>query len=155
MQQQSSNLQRRAKWYTHYKWIYFARGSYGICISFRNVLPKCHKNENDRWGLIMMVIFHCLTPATKTFHMSKTLCVCEVVLSFRDILGVCNLYWPNRPISQIPECYCAISQYATFVPEMCTCVHISVTKWCIVGYLSDALWDLWEGSTTSITVVSY
>ena len=33
-----------------------------------------------------------------------------------------------------------------FVTEMCTCVHISVTKWCIVGYLSDALWDLWGGS---------
>ena len=25
-------------------------------------------------------------------------------------------------------------------------VHISVTKWCIVGYSSDALWDLWDGS---------
>ena len=33
-----------------------------------------------------------------------------------------------------------------FVTEMCTYVHISVTKWCIVGYLSDALWDLWVGS---------
>ena len=33
-----------------------------------------------------------------------------------------------------------------FVTEMCTCVHISVTKWCIVGYLSDAFWDLWDGS---------
>ena len=32
-----------------------------------------------------------------------------------------------------------------FVTEMCTCVHISVTKWCIVGYLSNALWDLWNG----------
>ena len=33
-----------------------------------------------------------------------------------------------------------------FVTEMCTCVHISVTNWCIVGYLLDALWDLWDGS---------
>ena len=29
---------------------------------------------------------------------------------------------------------------------MCTCVHISVTKWCIVGYWSGALWDLWNVS---------
>ena len=36
-----------------------------------------------------------------------------------------------------------------FVTEMCTCVHISVTKWCIVGYLYDALWDLWNGSIES------
>ena len=33
-----------------------------------------------------------------------------------------------------------------FVTEMCTSVHISVTKWCIVGYLSNALWNLWYGS---------
>ena len=32
-----------------------------------------------------------------------------------------------------------------FVTEMCTCVHISVTKWCIVGYGTDAFWDLWDG----------
>ena len=27
-----------------------------------------------------------------------------------------------------------------FITEMCTCVHISVTKWSIVGYLSNILW---------------
>ena len=30
-----------------------------------------------------------------------------------------------------------------FVTEMCTHVHISVTKWCIMGYLFNAFWDLW------------
>ena len=29
-----------------------------------------------------------------------------------------------------------------FVTEMCTCVYISVTKWCSVGYRTGALWDL-------------
>ena len=29
-----------------------------------------------------------------------------------------------------------------FVTEMCTSVHISVTKWCIVGYGTGVLWDL-------------
>ena len=33
-----------------------------------------------------------------------------------------------------------------FVTEMCTCVHISVTKWCIVGNFSNELWDLWDAS---------
>ena len=37
-----------------------------------------------------------------------------------------------------------------FVTEMCTCVHISVAKWCIVGYLSHALWDMWDGSIHSL-----
>ena len=31
-----------------------------------------------------------------------------------------------------------------FVTEMRSCVHISGTKCCIVGYLSDALWDLFD-----------
>ena len=33
-----------------------------------------------------------------------------------------------------------------FVTEMCTHVYISVTKWCIVGYGTDAFWDLWDKS---------
>ena len=28
----------------------------------------------------------------------------------------------------------------------CARVHISVTKWCTVGYFSGALWDLWDGT---------
>ena len=43
----------------------------------------------------------------------------------------------------------ALGKYPTmhhFVTEMCTIVHISVTKWCIVGYGTVALWDLWYWS---------
>ena len=32
------------------------------------------------------------------------------------------------------------------VTEMCTYMHISVTECCIVGYVSNALWALWDGS---------
>ena len=35
------------------------------------------------------------------------------------------------------------------VTEMCTQVHISVTKWCIVGDGPSALWDLGDGSIVS------
>ena len=42
---------------------------------------------------------------------------------------------PNRPISQIPQCTAPYPKMHNFVTEMCTWVHISVTKWCIVGYL--------------------
>ena len=44
----------------------------------------------------------------------------------------------NRPISQISQCI----KYPTmhhFVTEMCTCLHISVTKWFIVVYRTSAL----------------
>ena len=32
-----------------------------------------------------------------------------------------------------------------FVTKTCQYVHISVTKWCIVGCLFNALWDWWNG----------
>ena len=38
---------------------------------------------------------------------------------------------------------------------MCTCVYISVTNWCIVGYLSDVLWDLWVGSIGQMVGMNY
>ena len=42
-----------------------------------------------------------------------------------------------------------------FVTEMCTYVHISVAIWCIVGCLSDALWDLWDGSIACHIYILY
>ena len=48
----------------------------------------------------------------------------------------------NRPIPQISQC---IRQYPTmhhFITEICTRVHISVTNRRIVGYGTDAAWDL-------------
>ena len=45
----------------------------------------------------------------------------------------------NRP-AQIPQCTSSISH---IVGELCTCMHMSLTKWCIMGYLADVLWDLW------------
>ena len=54
--------------------------------------------------------------------------------------------WFNRPVALIPQCTSPILSTHRFVADMCTCVHISVTKWCIVGYLSNALWDLWDWS---------
>ena len=53
---------------------------------------------------------------------------------------------------QIPQCICTVSHNAQFLTEVCTCVHIFVTKWGIVRYLSDALRDLWDGSIGIILV---
>ena len=39
-----------------------------------------------------------------------------------------------------------------FVTEMCTHVHISVTKWCVVGYLSNVLCHLWDVSIVPIPI---
>ena len=48
--------------------------------------------------------------------------------------------WPLKHDNLSHKSHNASIPYPTmhhFVTEMCTCVHISVTKWCIVGYLSD------------------
>ena len=42
-----------------------------------------------------------------------------------------------------------------FVTEMCTHMHISVTKWCIVGYGTGALWDLSDRSIQTTNPVAY
>ena len=52
-------------------------------------------------------------------------------------INVVNLYIfqdgiANRPSSQVPKCACPISHNA---PEM-------RTKWCVVGYVAGAFWDL-------------
>ena len=44
----------------------------------------------------------------------------------------------NRPVAQIQQCTCPIPHN---VPFRNGNAHISVIKWCIVGYLSNALWD--------------
>ena len=37
-----------------------------------------------------------------------------------------------------------------FVTELCTCVHITVAEWCIMGRLFDALWNLSDGFINNI-----
>ena len=55
----------------------------------------------------------------------------------------CRYRGADRYISQIPQCIWQIFHNAPLCNRnVHTCVYISVTKWCIMGYLSDALWDL-------------
>ena len=55
------------------------------------------------------------------------------------------------PIDPSQKLHNASVEYVTmhhFATEMCTHVHISVIKWCIVGYGIDALWDFEMGLFT-------
>ena len=69
-------------------------------------------------------------------------------------LGLLTFCYPNifchvAMINLIYKSRNAPDPYPTmyhFVTEMCTYVHISDAKWCIMGYLSDALWDFLDGS---------
>ena len=62
----------------------------------------------------------------------------------------------RQPTDPLQKSYNAPVPYPTFhhfVTEMCRCLHISVTKWCIFGYLDNALWDLRNGSTNDSAVL--
>ena len=64
------------------------------------------------------------------------------------IRSSCTWYRLNRPISQIPECICAISHNATFCNRnvhMCAhfcykMVHYGIFVWCIVGFVRWVYW---------------
>ena len=78
---------------------------------------------------------------------SETHWVCvwphRIVGEDRDVSVITLILDPSHKSHNASEKYPTMH---LFVTEMCTRVHISVTKWCIVGYGTGALWDLRDGS---------
>ena len=70
----------------------------------------------------------------------------------REVTALTQLWLskPYRTNSQILQCICPISHNAPFCNRN---VHTSVTKWCIVGYFCNALWDLWDGSIVTYNFI--
>ena len=56
----------------------------------------------------------------------------------------------RHDLSRVLYIYCTNpTMHQSHIPQCTFCnrnVHISVTKWCIVGYMYNALWDLRDGS---------
>ena len=63
-------------------------------------------------------------------------------LGFNQLITYLILLW-NKPVAQIPQFTSPISYNAPFCNRKCTCLHVSVAKWCIVGYFSNAWWVRW------------
>ena len=62
-------------------------------------------------------------------------------------VGEGRVYQRMGPIDPSHKSHDASVKYPTmhhFVTEMCTHVHICVTKYCILGYGPGAFWDLWD-----------
>ena len=57
--------------------------------------------------------------------------------------------WINRPVTQTPQCTSPISHNAPVYNQN---VHnsVSVAKSCILGYLLDELWNLWDRPINSL-----
>ena len=73
----------------------------------------------------------------------KTIFLIILNQSFPYVQLILNIIEPSHKSQNASVPYPTMQHFLT---EMCPCVYISVTKCCIVGYLSDALWDLWDWS---------
>ena len=70
-------------------------------------------------------------PIREAFQFLDLVCLILEILQYIDFL--------SHKSHNAPFPYPTVHH---FVTRICTRVHLSVTKWCIVGYLSDTLWDL-------------
>ena len=68
------------------------------------------------------------------FFLSKLLTTYPIAMGY-----VVSSVDQKRPAAQIPQCTSPISHNGHMCAPFCY-------KWCIVGYLPNALWDLWDGS---------
>ena len=75
---------------------------------------------------------------------ASSLCIIFFMPNNLDLLAK-NKCWMNQK-AQIPQCPVPYPTMRHFVK---TGMHIAVAIWCIVGYLSDALWQMWDGSINS------
>ena len=69
-------------------------------------------------------------------------------ITHADIFSIDTLHKFHNELDKYPT-------IRNFVTEMCTRVHIFVTKWYLVEYLSHALWDLWDGCIRTVHPFPY
>ena len=101
-------------------------------------LSNCDTNKQIEKFHLILQISVLLTAIFTTRHVRKHNITCNMVI---DLLH---------------KSHNALVPYPTmhhFMTAMCICVHISVTKWCIMGFLHDASWDLWDGSFAKVAHV--
>ena len=98
------------------------------------------ENRNYQWQMVASIyhVVHC-----SRIHIGTQNLKCKRSDTVSRIFGQEYFSWS---VTQVPRCISSISHNATFLTEMCTCVHISVTKLCVVVYLSNVLWDLRDRS---------
>ena len=119
-----------------------------------NSMLKIHDNIPHIKGVIATRVKHKCTGKFLSFHHGWWWPL--ALQSPLTHMSACAYIWYghsrcNRPVSQIPQCICAISHKARFCNRnvnMCTTVSVYVH----CGIFSDAFWDLWNVSIVVATV---
>ena len=83
-------------------------------------------------------------------RMASDMCICLVFHMYVWYPSRCPPWGTDSILSAVAALR-PISHNALFCNRN---VHISVTKWCIVGYVCDASWDLWDGSLDNFDCTS-
>ena len=108
--------------------------STAVCWTRSLTYIRCTIQTNHPWNKLTVLFRFALLVCFQSFVHSHD--------AFTHILCDCfNV--PSR------KSYNALDKYPTThnsITEMRAHVHISVTKWCNVGWGTDALLDLWDGS---------
>ena len=91
------------------------------------------------------IIFQC-SVSDKNDKFEASIIGVFVQLTTRRPFQYTNAAYTNDIINKFHSAPVPCPTMHHFVTEMWTCLHISVTKWCIVGCVSNALLDLWDGS---------
>ena len=101
---------------------------------FHMGLVFCRNSDDQVWRQYVMRL---------VFEIFLTTVFMLTIMIWDTVYHWCFLGSCNSPFSQIPQCIRQISHNAPLCSKnVHTSVHISVTKWCIVGYETGALWNL-------------
>ena len=113
--------------------------------------------KHHKYFLVMLAFFHAIQ--TDLLFLNNTSVLYHAIQTDFPFLSKASVLFhaiqTDLPIDPShksgPLCIRQISHH--FVTEMCTNVHISVTKWCIMGYATGVLWDLWDGSILNNAII--
>ena len=105
---------------------------------------------SDPWSSsYLQMSYHLMVPGHQLvqFWLHNWTCVLQCLRKFIVLNN-------NRTVAQIAQCTNPISHNAPFCNRnvhICAhfyykMMHCGIFVWCIMGYLSDASWDLWDGS---------
>ena len=109
--------------------------------SKRPILFLCASVPKNGWQVYFILLWIIIEFPFQWYASS----LCIIFMPNNLNLLTKNKCWMNQK-AQIPQCPGPISHNALFCKKK---MHIAVAIWCIVGYLSDALWQMWDGSINS------
>ena len=130
-------------------WIQFELCRVIFCFSVTLFYPYPSRLLQWHWGNLMIALVAVEQPwriQVNTAHELGTFNGSPLHIKDIPIMLIIHILLWLITINLLHKSHTAPVPYPTMHHFVTICVHIFVTKWCIVEYLSDASWDLWDSS---------